>query len=413
MLKKSMKKALTLKLIASFIISFALSFFISTENVFADTVQCSRVRVSVVRSTDNHPVGDAAITIQFHRGTITGTTGNTPSDMGWWDTIIDPPDISDTGWVQVNKSGFQQGFSTLDDSGGMGVCTTLVRLTPEGLSCDKIKVRVTDAGDSAGVTGVPQATVNIFKVNGEVIQRTVNDSGRGEWNFSPAIAVYEDITAEHRGFRTNSGIMDSFCIATVSLARLPTSSTNCDLISGIVKNELGAGISGATVSIINSSSAVIGTATTGSNGVWSWQNGGTIFSVSRVEAETSGRRTGSTTDITPDPTIGCTAGDIIISSAGGPGGPGGPGFPGANLPTAAVPEKLMGNIQLLAIAIGTIIAIIRIILGALQIAGGGDNPIALEAGRDMITSSILGLLVILFAVTLLRVIGSSVLGIIN
>jgi len=31
----------------------------------------------------------------------------------------------------------------------------------------------------------------------------------------------------------------------------------------------------------------------------------------------------------------------------------------------------------------------------------------------MITSSILGLLVILFAVTLLRVIGSSVLGIIN
>ncbi|PIS13099.1 hypothetical protein COT69_00465, partial [candidate division WWE3 bacterium CG09_land_8_20_14_0_10_39_24] len=61
----------------------------------------------------------------------------------------------------------------------------------------------------------------------------------------------------------------------------------------------------------------------------------------------------------------------------------------------------------------TIIAIIRIILGALQIAGGGDNPIALEAGRDMITSSILGLLVILFAVTLLRVIGSSVLGIIN
>ncbi|MFH1565843.1 MAG: carboxypeptidase-like regulatory domain-containing protein [bacterium] len=83
------------------------------------------------------------------------------------------------------------------------------------------------------------------------------------------------------------------------------------------------------------------------------------------------------------------------------------------LPDPIVPATLMGKVQNLAIAIGAIIAIIRIILGGLKLSGSGDNPIALEEGRDMITSSILGLLVILFAVTLLRVIGSSVLGIIK
>jgi len=107
----------------------------------------------------------------------------------------------------------------------------------------------------------------------------------------------------------------------------------------------------------------------------------------------------------------CTASTILSPYVPPPGsGVGGPP-PGGTSATPANPQKLMYNIQMLAIGLGALIAVIRIIFGAFKLMREGDNPIALEEGRDMITSSILGLLVILFAVTLLRIILSNVLGI--
>lgn len=107
----------------------------------------------------------------------------------------------------------------------------------------------------------------------------------------------------------------------------------------------------------------------------------------------------------------CTASTILFPivppAAGGVGGT----PPGGTSATAANPQKLMSNIQKLAIGLGAFIAVIRIIFGAFKLMSEGDNPIALEEGRDMITSSILGLLVILFAVTLLKIILTNVLGI--
>ncbi len=61
--------------------------------------------------------------------------------------------------------------------------------------------------------------------------------------------------------------------------------------------------------------------------------------------------------------------------------------------------------------IGGLVAFILIIIGALQIILSAGNPDRVKAGKEMITSAIAGLLLIIFAVFILRLIGYDILRI--
>lgn len=64
-----------------------------------------------------------------------------------------------------------------------------------------------------------------------------------------------------------------------------------------------------------------------------------------------------------------------------------------------------------AISIGGVIAFILIIIGGLQIILSSGNPDKVKAGKEMITSAIAGLLLIIFSVFILRLIGHDILDI--
>ena len=64
-----------------------------------------------------------------------------------------------------------------------------------------------------------------------------------------------------------------------------------------------------------------------------------------------------------------------------------------------------------AIAIGGVIAFILIIIGGLQIILSAGNPDRVKAGKELITSAITGLILIIFAVLILRIIGYDILQI--
>lgn len=65
----------------------------------------------------------------------------------------------------------------------------------------------------------------------------------------------------------------------------------------------------------------------------------------------------------------------------------------------------------ISITVGGIIAFILIIAGAFQIILSAGNPDRVKAGKEMITSAIAGLLLIIFAVFILRLIGYDILKI--
>lgn len=62
-----------------------------------------------------------------------------------------------------------------------------------------------------------------------------------------------------------------------------------------------------------------------------------------------------------------------------------------------------------AIGIGGGIAFLLMIVGVFQIITSGGNPDKLKAGQELITSAIMGLLMIIFSVFLLRLIGVQIL----
>lgn len=64
-----------------------------------------------------------------------------------------------------------------------------------------------------------------------------------------------------------------------------------------------------------------------------------------------------------------------------------------------------------AMGIGGLIAFILIVIGGLQIILSAGNPDRVKAGKEMITSAIAGLLLIIFAVFILRLIGYDILKI--
>lgn len=75
------------------------------------------------------------------------------------------------------------------------------------------------------------------------------------------------------------------------------------------------------------------------------------------------------------------------------------------------PKSFVESILTLAIGIGGGIATLLIIFGGFQVLTSSGNPEKVQAGKEMITSAITGLLLIVFAVFILRIIGVEILGI--
>ncbi|OGV89602.1 hypothetical protein A2Z41_02640 [Microgenomates group bacterium RBG_19FT_COMBO_39_10] len=75
------------------------------------------------------------------------------------------------------------------------------------------------------------------------------------------------------------------------------------------------------------------------------------------------------------------------------------------------PQAFVTRILTFAIGIGGGIATLLIIFGGLQVLTSGGNPEKVQSGKELITSAISGLLLIVFAVFILRIIGVEILGI--
>ncbi len=63
-----------------------------------------------------------------------------------------------------------------------------------------------------------------------------------------------------------------------------------------------------------------------------------------------------------------------------------------------------------AIGLGGLVAFFLMIFGGLQIILSGGNPEKVKAGKEIITSAIAGLLLIIFSVFILRLIGVDLLN---
>jgi hypothetical protein len=74
-------------------------------------------------------------------------------------------------------------------------------------------------------------------------------------------------------------------------------------------------------------------------------------------------------------------------------------------------EPTINKFITVSIGIGGIIAFILIVIGAFQIILSAGNPDRVKAGKEMITSAIAGLLLIIFSVFILKIIGYDILEI--
>ncbi len=75
------------------------------------------------------------------------------------------------------------------------------------------------------------------------------------------------------------------------------------------------------------------------------------------------------------------------------------------------PGSFVAEVLRVGIGIGGGIAFLLILFGGFQILTSAGNPEQLAAGRELVTSAITGLLLIIFSVFLLRLIGYNILGI--
>lgn len=125
------------------------------------------------------------------------------------------------------------------------------------------------------------------------------------------------------------------------------------------------------------------------------------------------------------PTANPTAGG---GGGGGPGGGGGASQPadwpilcdgnnGVNTALGCIsadqPEGFLGIILSLAAGIAGGIAFLLILVGGFQIMTSSGNPEQMNAGRELVSSALIGLLLILFSVFILKLIGVNILGIPN
>ncbi len=75
------------------------------------------------------------------------------------------------------------------------------------------------------------------------------------------------------------------------------------------------------------------------------------------------------------------------------------------------PQQFIGEILRIGIGVGGGIAFLLILFGGFQIMTSAGNPEQLTAGREVISSAITGLLLIIFSIFLLRLIGYNILEI--
>lgn len=75
------------------------------------------------------------------------------------------------------------------------------------------------------------------------------------------------------------------------------------------------------------------------------------------------------------------------------------------------PNNLLGTILRLGLGLAGGIAFLLILFGGLQIMTSAGNPEHLNAGRELISSAIIGLILILFSIFLLQFIGVNIIGI--
>jgi hypothetical protein len=74
------------------------------------------------------------------------------------------------------------------------------------------------------------------------------------------------------------------------------------------------------------------------------------------------------------------------------------------------PTALIAKVITFGIGMAGGIAFLLILFGGFQILTSAGNPEQLNAGRELITSAISGLLLIIFSVFVLRIIGVDILG---
>ena len=72
------------------------------------------------------------------------------------------------------------------------------------------------------------------------------------------------------------------------------------------------------------------------------------------------------------------------------------------------PQQFIGQILGIAIGIGGGIAFLLILFGGFQILMSAGNPEKLNAGKELVTSAITGLLIIIFSLFILRLIGFTI-----
>lgn len=74
------------------------------------------------------------------------------------------------------------------------------------------------------------------------------------------------------------------------------------------------------------------------------------------------------------------------------------------------PQQFISEILRIAIGIGGGIAFLLILFGGFQVLTSAGNPEHLNAGKELVTSAIIGLLLIIFSLFLLRLIGYNIFG---
>lgn len=77
------------------------------------------------------------------------------------------------------------------------------------------------------------------------------------------------------------------------------------------------------------------------------------------------------------------------------------------------PGDLIADVLKFALGIGGGLAFLMMLLGAFQMLTSAGNPETLQAGKDRLTSAVIGLLFIIFSVLLLQIIGVDILGILK
>lgn len=79
--------------------------------------------------------------------------------------------------------------------------------------------------------------------------------------------------------------------------------------------------------------------------------------------------------------------------------------------TSSVLAPRVNTILVYAMGVGGVVAFILIIIGAFQIILSAGSPDRVKAGKEMITSAIAGLFLIIFSVLILRIVGYDILKI--